>query len=460
MRKQAFIALESKTKVFQGNVLSLEEELVIRDSAYIAAEEVDSGLKQIYHLTDLIHCLEDLAEITGDITTPTITEANLINNATDMAVAGTDVSPDDIAKEAIAGESIATEGFVETAKAIWENIVKFLKTIWAKMGHFYRSVAKVFESAEARLNIIKEKSASLEGSKAENDIELTSGLVFLSVDGKTITNEDQLKRALNAYAFLVKFIYFMYMESTIKKGNAVIEALSKFAKGDIDGAIEHAWQGITNANEDNPILSRIAKDPDKEVDDGKGGPKFRTMRSVGLLGNKTLVRKIQKQSNDHKALVKLNLLSSVSGSELRLEDTEGIEFTPEHKVTMPALTPKGIAYIVNECETILKYIKDFDQGGLYNRVEETMKEMARASKEASVSHKATDKPADDTGKEEACYHELVKLNTAYAGWVRSPGIPLMQQSLSIVNTFIMVIQKSIECYPVEMTAPTAIPGTA
>ena len=201
-----FLATESYSD-FRGE-LSLEEEQVLMDEAATDAAEVDKDLGESERVIEVSDALEDLAVIADGIEEATPAEAALIETAGDMAVAGTDVQPEEVvpAMESYIGRRIATEGIRETARAIWESIQRWVKSIWEKIEKFFYKLFGVIPGMRKRIAALEKRVDEAVGKKVEEKkVTISSGVASLCIDYKPVKNEGEFLKGVTSLQKVLDF---------------------------------------------------------------------------------------------------------------------------------------------------------------------------------------------------------------------------------------------------------------
>lgn len=436
MRKflTAGVALEAESF---GDNISMEEEQVLLDEAAQDASGANADLGEAERIIEVSDALEDLAVIADGIEEATPSEIALIENAGDMAVAGSDVEPADLvpAMESYRGKRIATEGIRETAKQIWSAIQEFLKNIWKKIEGFFYKLFGTIPSLRKRLKELKGKVEGKAGSSIEEKkVTINSGLTALSVDYKVVKNEQELKSALGELEKAVGFVFGDASANLAKMGNSIAEAISDF---DPDNAEASAKK----------VQSAVSKGSPGQVPSGKKltsarYPGFDVTQGAHLLGNVALLKKEYKESTETGTLGTLDRQRR-SGIELAASQEKHKDAPSSSE--FQTMSNSSMEEAIKQCEKILDDLEEYQRGKRSTDVKSAKTKIEAASK--SASSKVEKAANDDDAKHSVPYYRAVlNFNAAYARWAQTPSMGLASNAMTTVRSVMTVIQKSLGAY--------------
>lgn len=451
------IAMEHQVALEAMPVLSLEEEQIEVAEQAAEANEIAQELTESERIIEVSDALEDLAVIADGIEEATPAEVQLIAAAGDLAVAGTDVTPEElipaieispevaasgdpslIATESRKALKLATEGIVEKARDIWERIVAFLKQVWERIEAFIYRVIGYIPRIRKSILSLEEKLDDIVGKKAEGKLKIAGGVSALSVAGAPVKSEADLKKALGDLDAAAKFVFGKMMDSMVKRGEVCAAALDNF---DAAKAPEAAKE----------LRAKLAANGvDEKVPGGSGGdknrfPGFITTTGTPLLGNVSLAAKRYYENADNSDL---GSLDRQRHSSYDLVPSSDKAYNMAGKsVEMDPLTSNAIRDILKGCTAILDTLEEYKRGSKGKAVTKARKDMEAASSKAAGSFSKLRSSSEEADKAAVPYLKaMLNFNQAYARWVQSPAIPLMNNSLQSLRAVLVVCQKSVAAH--------------
>jgi len=153
--------------------LSAEEEAIQIDESNQSAHELEQTSADIDRLGDIVVTVNEVQTVVSN--TPEIQpiDAALTGAVGEMAVAGTDIAPDDIIEEMLPSENVSTESFVAAAKeklaAMWKAIKEFFAKMWKHVKDFFGVGKKKAEKLEEKQKKTDESYAHLKGLGIHNE---------------------------------------------------------------------------------------------------------------------------------------------------------------------------------------------------------------------------------------------------------------------------------------------------
>jgi hypothetical protein len=472
----AAAALES---IAEKPIISLEEEALIIDETNEVSTDVANELTEAERIVEVSDALEDLAVIADGIEEATPAEIALIETTGNMAVAGTDVSPEEVvptlvpeptpvlnedgtprvddagvavvAQESYVGKRISAEsiqGIRETAKKIWQNIQAFLVKIWDQIVAFFN---KIFDTIPRLKNTLEEMKVAIkeaEGKKAGDKVTITNGVTALSVNYKPANNEAALSAGIKNLEDVAKFVFTTYVDNTVARGDAIAKAIESFDATKSGEAVTSLRDALAKTKS-----SDIPKKTQGEKNRFNG---FNTSYSTPLLGNVSLAEKEYIDSNKTTAL---GALDRFRGSTIELISTSQSSASSVSSFVMAPLSTSAMTKLIDGALSLLGTVEAYDKGPKSKAIAEAKKKIEAAS---SKAEKDMAKLSGDEGNATvvADYRALLNFNLAFARWAQTPTIPVVKHTLGEVRAIAFVVQKSLSGYKAEEAAPAAAAATA
>lgn len=433
------VALEGYQNQVALESISMEEEQVMIDEAAGAAVEADQELAEAERIIEVSDALEDLAIIADGIEEASPAETQLVEIAGDMAVAGTDVSPEEIvpAMESFRGGKIATEGIRETAKNIWESIQRYLKQVWEKIEKFFYNILGTVPRLRKSLEALEQKVEDTVGKKAEGNVTISAGISNISIAYSPAKNEGDLSNCIGALTDAAKWTYGSHVDSVTKRGESIAKIIGEFDPAKSAEAV--------TAMRDALKAHKADKVPGSGSADNGRFPGFGTFVGAPLPGNKSIAYKWFADNGDDTS--DLGSLDRYRNSRVELIDTSDKAPTgAKNEVEITPVTTNGAKKLIKEMQALLTVLEDYKRGPKSKAITKTQKSIEDASSKANKAMGTA--KSDDEGSKAAVapFRALLNFNAAYARWAQSPAVPLMSHSITTIKTVMVVIQKSMAAH--------------
>lgn len=434
---QGSVALEASQLAHQKAMenISMEEEIVMLDEAAQDQASVAADLAETDRILEVSDSLEDLAVIADGIEEATPAEVALIENAGDMAVAGTDVDPEEVipAMESYIGRRISTEGIKEKAKQIWESIIRFLKSIWEKIEGFVYKTVGTIPRLRKSIEALEANIEALGSAKAGKEIEIKSGVTSLSVNGAPIKSAAELATALSHTEAAAKFVFGPYIDTVVSRGDKTAKAIGDFDVNQPEDSAKVLVKALREMKM--PAMPGMKADGKNRISD------FYCATGDNQLGNVRLLAKVYTGEDDVSVLGVLNRQRR-SGIELTASDTP---VKADATIKMAPLTTAAMTSVLKTSKEILKSLEDFERGTRKKAVKKTQADISSAADKATKTMDAKAEGANEAVAV-AYYRALVNFGPAYARWVQSPALAQMSTAMTAVRATCMVVQKSLSSY--------------
>jgi hypothetical protein len=438
MRRQ-FFALESGTpNVAPVRMLSLEEEMLMVDEAAQDESQVERDLSESERVIEVSDALEDVAVVADGIEAATPGEVALIDTASQMAVAGTDIEPEQVvpAMESYMGKRIATETIRETARTIWENIQAFLTKVWNQIVAYFR-VGAVVPMVEKRIASLEKKVGELGKLKeGSGNIKLKSS--FLAVKGKTVSTVGELGKAFTEVEKTAEFVFGANAEEVAKHGEALAAVIGKFTPENHAEVMKELLETFDGFKAAVVPSGKSGKDGDYEI---SSGPE--------LLGGGQLVGRTYSPTAGASPLGSLERFRK-SG----ITYEAGSSPTPAEG-EFQTLSVAEMQSMLADAKKLLKTLKDFHAGARLDKLKKAGDALKAASKKASGEIGKIKQ--DDKGQSAVIndYRAALNLNVAFTRWVQSPALPFYGKCLSAVKALTHVVASSAAQYESKDAKPAA-----
>lgn len=416
----------------EHQLLSLEEEAIIVSEATDEAQTAQQEIAQAERIIEVSDALEDLAIVADEIETATPRELDLIASAGQMAVAGTDVEPEDVvpALESYLGKKVAVENFREKAAQIWEKTMAFLKQIWERIVRAFGVHVRLPRLATTIASIegvAKSAGKLKEGAQGEFEYSASASFYFA---GSAVTNAGDLRKALTNVEEAVKFVFDEYPKDLAKRGAELGKLIGEFTP-------ETSGKVVAD------VRAFLLKESHKVPGGGSGRKQGDFLISEGapLLGGDKLVSKEATSDESDSILGSLDRLRT-SGIFLQNEGARSAGMS-KFKVMSPA----EVEAVAKTAHDIIKLLSDFDAHGL-KELKKGADDIAAGAKKANENlNKAKAENADaGAGQVVAEFRAALNFGVAYARWSQNPSLPLFNRAITAVSAALSLCSKSLAHY--------------
>lgn len=423
-----------------GQVLSMEEEVVVLDEAVQDAAASGTELAEAERLLEVSQSLEDLAVIADTIEEATPAEVALVETVGDMAVAGTDIPAEEIVPslESYRGKKLSMEAINirETAKTIWEGLLRILKNIWSKIEGFFYKIFGTIPGLRKNLENIKKHAEEVTGTAGKEKLTIGSGVANLSVNYAPIKTAGELAAGVTDLITYGKAIYGTYVSELSKVAENIASHVSDFdpakpeeCSGKLVGALEKPVNGLFSALGSASSSNRY--------------PGFDTKEYKQLLGNVVLV--VKRNQNEGKSQIeKLEYLRTT-----RVELAPASSGKKEAKTSMEVM-PFDASDVIKVCDDALKLLdvlEDYKRGSKASAIEKGRKDLEKASAKAEGKLAGLSKDEEQSAKAAVPhYRAMINMNLAFARWARDPMVPFLGHSLNVLRAVAMISTKSLNAY--------------
>lgn len=436
-------ALESFNGPELGNAnISMEEEAIMLDEAGQAAAEVSQDLNEAERVIQVSDALEALAEAAGsgdEELSPK--EAKAMEAAGDMAVAGTDIDPEEIvpAMESFSDGSkisgrLAMEDFKEKARTLWENIKRMLKEIWEKITTFFYNIFGTVPRLQKSLKSLRDKVEAAQSKSRENAKFSIGTTRHLFIGGTAAKSGDAYASGMDDLLKSAEYVYGGYVDTLKAIGGDIAHALETF---DAEKPSE------ATAKLASDIVKRGPAVPGASGAGGSRWPKYEVKKGHDLPGGVALFSLRAKETDKTGDLGTLELARQAN---LVLDNSSEKAITTAGSTEFTTLSLTDAEKLIAVSEKILEKMEAYQRGKAKKEIQETKDKIASASNKAES---AAGKAKGGSAEEQAAvphYRALINFNLAYARWVQSPTIPFTKNALGAIRTAMTLVERSLSQY--------------
>lgn len=440
MRKFITPSCESQSFANLG-VLSIEEEEMI--AAELPAEEVtiQQEIQEANNALEISDALEDLALIADSIPEASNTDVQLLETAVSVA-AGPEIEVEEIvpALESYVGRRISTEGLVEMARSIWENIKAWLNKMWKKVKDFFYKIFGQIPGLRRKVEAMKKRVEDTGGyKKEESSVSISSGVKFMSINGSAVKNISGFNDGLAKWQAIAEGISNISSEAE-KFSTKAAEMIAEFDVKNV-GQVNLATfvQSINTTK-----LGNSSKP--STVEDNYNSSEFTVTYSESLLGNVVYqyVEPVPKSTN------LLGTLEKIRRTRINPCSTVGKNKDADTSVDFTTAGLGDLTKSLELCEKILDGIEKARRGSGVEKAEKARDKLKQACEKAEGSYKkaSSDKDLDNAdGKHSlAVFKSLLSLNLTASNLFIAPTASISSNSLSVVRATLALTAKNLTAY--------------
>lgn len=432
MRKNLF-ALESEEvePIGEGTELTPEAAELAEAESVQDANQLEASMQGAARMLEVADGLESMAIVAGEVKEATPTELALIQNSTQLAVAGTDVEPERLlpSLESWKGGAVAVEDLRENAKRIWDNIQAILKRLWEETIRYFQ-VSYVIPSHERTIaeleKLIRRKKNQVKANPQEIKVNY-SALVF---NGGVVKNAADLKQGLEYTLDMARYVFGTNPEQVADLGGDLAKAIKNF---------DVANSGETVTEVRNIMASyKVTKPPMLTVTQPAGD--FVVEQSKPLMGGGD-VRLKTFQRNEH--ATPLGALDHFRKTGVSFNNDAPVRGTD---TTFELMTLAQMEDLLRIARDLLRQVKDFNGGARLGRLKRAGDELKAASEKASKAFLAAGGEAKVSHAVVNDYRSLLNFNHAYMHWVQQPAIPFYGKCLRTSKALTILVALCVQQY--------------
>lgn len=433
------------TPSFEGaylglGVLSIEEEEMLIAETPAEEVEIQAEIAEADHALEVSDALEDLAMVADSIDEASTTDIQLLETAVSVA-AGPDVEVEEIvpAMESYVGRKISTEGLMETARAIWENIKKWVVKIWKKVKDFFYKIFGQIPSMRRKVEAMKKRVEDYSGyKKEENTVTISTGVKFMSINGTAVKNISAFNDGLKVWGAAAESLASTNSEVE-RFANAAADLVGDF---DIDN-VQKTNLGKLYA-ETKEITGNKAFDAGKPttVESHYDSKDFDVKYTPSLLGNVVYQAVVAKPADGSL----LGGLEKLRRTRLSPVSTVGKNKDADTEVEFTTAGLGELTKALELCEKILDGVEKVKRGSGVEKAEKARDKLKQACDKADARYQKAAKD-DKTNKESlAVFKSLLSLNMTATNLFVAPSTSVSSNAISVVRATLSLVGKNLTAY--------------
>ena len=428
------------TSVAMEEISMEEEALLIQESAGDLAE-AEAEIEDAQELADTSDALEDLAMVADGIDEASENEVALVEAGVQLATAGSDLEVEDVAPAlaSYVGRRISTEGIKETARAIYDAIIRAVKKFWEKIKAFFRKTVGTLANLRRSAEKLRSRAGECHGKTAkEKQIEVGGEINALSADYKAPKTGAAIVGLIDSTHMLLDACLDGQNAESAKVGEKLADALNDFDADDATAA--KASLGKAVAAFDTGTSSKLPGSKTQASVDTRypatTGVNYTVVSDIP--GNRILViTKTGKSSDPMQGAAKLR------GIKAHLANCTDKDKDPVTEATVSVITPAEAEKLADKIIEIVTVIAAFENGKGRKDADKAKERVEKAC--AKAKERMEKVKADDTATVSA-YRAALNLVPTFTHI--SGQIPAQMTSVALAasRAAIVVANKSLSQY--------------
>ena len=426
--------------------VSDEEGLYCAVSAMEALAEANETVKDMERMVDIGDGLESMVVIGDSIKNADRAHHALFMNGTNLALAGTGLTYQDVAPGLESDDdTVSLEGVRDMVKRVYDAIVRQLKKLWAKMKEFwYNMTASAPKLVKAAEKMRKRAEAAMSKSSDEKKISLGREANALTMDGALVSDTNKIKDGLGLIQEMVKGMYTQGGKDLKEMGESIESALSDFDVEDAKSSLVNLCTAIdalagketSFPNENTTTLV----DPDN--DDRRHATDANTLRGESMLGSKAVFVTV---GNDptNKAQNPLSWAQALRRYNIQILDRKVYKKDALEDGDIQTLQPGEISDLCDKIIDIATMIGTYDKSkipGDLNKLNDKIK------KHTDKLAKQAEKNKDDTSEESAYIRSGLDFLRFYGVLCQQPQAQLASTAFAACRAILAASSKSLSTF--------------
>ncbi|MGF6603691.1 hypothetical protein P3T23_008445 [Paraburkholderia sp. GAS448] len=398
---------------------AMEEAVNELGEAGETSAEISQDLDESERNIQIADSLSDVAFVADRIEKATPAEAALVETAGDLAVAGTDVEPEQVvpSMESYIGTTIATEGIKETVTKILQGVLQFIERVWEKIRAYWR-VHGSLPLWRKRIESLRKRVQDAGDEVIRENVTAPVSLAGLVMDEQPASSAtlDMIHTNIGRMVKTVHGIFSGYANGVVERGHDIVKALTEFDPNQPEKAVSD-------------LKNKLAGMHAEGMENGK---------SVTLPGNFQLTLDVYKAQPEEAAEAALERLRN-SGVKLVKGRIHPAHHMKKGQIRMSGASAQefrrraiGMLEIGDELLKSLEYFYEKP----YQQMEALSKQIKGASAQATNAIGRAGEAAMAEGKTVGYYRALLNFNKAFAQWTYQPFVPLYSYSLRTLRAML------------------------
>jgi len=215
----------------RATVASMEEELLIVQSATTSLMDGCSELDTAKRLTDISLAIEDILCVNQTVEKSTALDLLLLETTTRMAVAGSEVTVESIlpSLESAEGMRYTAEGLTAFLEKLWKQIVEAVKKAWAAITDFFYKIFGTIPRMRSSLKELKKKVQARDNyDNWPTQLDMGTEVSVLMTDGKMPIRARDYEDIAGRVADQVEFYLRTYVRAAKDAYESVKDGMGEF----------------------------------------------------------------------------------------------------------------------------------------------------------------------------------------------------------------------------------------
>ncbi len=419
-----------------GDVLISNEELpYVIQSAQNDCITVETSLAEIKQMEELNRTLEDLLVVGSKIETVTPNEVMLVDAVHRTALAGTDITVNEITPnlESYVNGKINFEGLGAYVDASWKIVTDGIKKIWSYIADIIYKYFGAIPRLRSNLEKLKKKIQEGDFDHVTVDISTTLGIELfnLSRNDKLPKNAHEIIEGLNALKTQIDYYLGTFINTSLDIYSRVIDEFNNFNEADPSLSVKTITDTVY------PLTSAFISPAitTTQTTDKRFGVGY--VELPPLPGNKTIFLRKQEVDPSSDVITKADIVLSLTPM---LRDSKHSLKKASLTNSIPGVYPNEALQICDICLECLELVEKVFRGDVHKEIKEKKEELIKAS-EALISRANN----LETGDAKVIYYRTaVKFNSFMTNTYYQLVIGLSNLTVGVCNNAGVVCSKAFK----------------
>lgn len=414
-----------RTPTYLGMNLSREEADLMAEQVLTDATSASSDIADGVRLLELTDAIEDMAVIADQMDGELPTTRALIETASRMAVAGTDVEPTEIvpAMECYHGR-VAVEGLRAQAEAIWKKVKHSMAGIWDKLDRLIANIVGVyFNVSQYATQTSKELNEALDPAPT-NETYKCRQTFFMADAHHAFTSYDDIRNGLMDVHATLKWVLEDYAMNLLAVGDSLTKCMKDFStdKGEL------VYSEIETQMRKSISFPGMKKDHEMRNRQGEA--------YVGefLPGGVSMVAMVYNAGNDISSRV-----AALGQHKIELVHSTISGYVAPREVVMKTMVLTEMNTLLGMVDEIAETAERFCKGSFPKRLKAIRHEVDLATTSLYDVNVQSE-------EDRALVKALKTLAMTFPKWVESPIASVLVYASNFCNAVISTVQQSGEQY--------------
>lgn len=434
------VALESAVEELP--LVSMEEQEILISEAHQYLNESEEQLNDAERLEETATALEDVVMAADQIEEATPSDLIMIEAASRLAVAGSDIDPEEITPslEQFHGTRVSMEGVRRMISAIWEAIRTAVKRVYEKIEGFFYKILGTIPRLKKSIEAVRARAHATVGKTVkENKTTVGAEINSLFTDIKVVKDGTSMLKGFNNLELQTAAYMRDYPKPINKMGERIKKALDNFDADKVEDSLGEAVKGFAESLEND--FDKVSKNV--ELSEVTGDSRFAPgeyAKLAPLPGGKSIFCRAPLDGDEESVLGMAEKIRKVSYS---LQGTTSTSDDPAKEDTINTLNIADIQELMDLADKICDHVEQYTRGGDWKKVKKTRDSISKAANKLTND---MERNRELTSHQMNYYRSMVSFVRFYARLSTQPAAQLTSHALRCCRAAVSVSNRSLSNY--------------